>query len=194
MSITVVNKNALDVSQIFQTYLTFFGDADRTAIALNLDPVVVRDLARSENWSAKISEMDKLRDGDAKDFQIQLNRAVNYVQAHRLRSIFDRLITVLAEKSGEEMITLLSKSTRGSVEFSTRPLADLAKAVEACQAMTQRALGDTAAERPEDPGNQRGSRMALLVMNAMDAADKLGGDSVSVVREQLQAPPKLAAP
>jgi hypothetical protein len=190
MTSELVNKNALDVSQVFQTYITLGGDVERTAIVLNLDLITVKALATSENWEAKAAGWRKAGDGELKDTQIQFNRAVNYVQSHRLRSIVDAITTQLALKRPEELIDLLTKTSKNGSEFSARPLADLVKAAETCQAMTQRALGDTVAERPESDGDKPGSRMAILVMNAMNAADKLGLDSAAVVREQLAPPPK----
>jgi hypothetical protein len=64
----------------------------------------------------------------------------------------------------------------------------LVKAAEACQQMSARALGDTVAERPDDPG-QKGSSIALQVMKAMNAADSSGLSSVELVRKQLNPPP-----
>lgn len=180
------DKNLLDVSQIFQTFIAFCGDVDKTAVALNIDPIVIKDLARAEGWAKKIDEWTKLREGDPRDAQIQINRAVNYVQAHRLRSILDKVVSQLKDKEAAALVDLLTRTGKAGTEFSARPLADLAKAIECCQLMTQRALGDTEAERP-DAGEtgKRGSSVALLVMNAMNADDDLKADSVGVVREQL---------
>jgi hypothetical protein len=182
------DKNLLDVSQIFQTFLAFSGDVGKTSVALNIDVDTIQNLAASENWAAKISEWTKLREGDPRDVQVQVNRAVNYVQAHRMRSVIDKIISHLSGKSAEEVIDMLTTQGKHGSSFSSRPLTDLVKAAEACQLMTQRALGDTVAERPETPTEGKGSRVALLVMNAMNAADNMGLDSVAVVRKELQAP------
>jgi hypothetical protein len=187
---TALDKNALDVSQIFQTYMAFGGDVDKTAVACNEDPETIAALANSENWKAKIAQLSKLTDGNSNELQVQINRAVNYVQAHRIRSIIDKVIGQLTEKDGKELIDLCTKvGKNGEAEFSARPLADLVKAAEACQAMTQRALGDTAAERPEENGKSaKGSSISLQVMAAMNAADAAGMNSVEVVRKELAAP------
>jgi hypothetical protein len=195
MSLPQVNKNLLDVSQIFQTYMTFGGDAAKTAAALNLDKIVVEQLATSENWKQKVAEWNSILDGDSQDVQVQINRAVNYVQSHRLRAILDTVIQELAKKDGAELVDMLTVVTSSEdgpsrAELKTRPLTDLVKAAEAVQAMSQRALGDTAAERPDEPGNGKGSSIALLVMQAMNAAQDVGLDSAGVVRKQIAAPPK----
>ena len=185
------NKNLLDVSQIFQTYLTFGGDVERTALAVGMQPVEVRTLAQSERWADKLSLWNEFQAGDKKELQIQINRAVNYVQAHRLRTIIDKVVTELSAKDGKGLIDLLTEVHSGekssSEKFSARALTDLVKGAETCQLMTQRALGDTngasASDAPTD-----GSSIALSVMKAMAAADSLGVDSVTVVRKQLANP------
>lgn len=186
-----MDKNGLDVSKIFQTYLVFGGDVDRTAVALNEDAEIISELALQENWKAKLGQLSKITDGDSKELQVQINRAVNYVQAHRIRSIVDKVVSHLSTKSAEELVDLFTKVGRnGESEFSSRPLADLVKAAETCQAMTQRALGDTAAERPaeESSKNSKGSNISLQVMAAMNAADAAGMNSVELVRKELTAP------
>jgi hypothetical protein len=186
-----LNKNELDVSQIFQTYMVFGGDVDKTAVAINEDPEVVKALAVQENWQGKLAQVGKITDGDSKDLQVQINRAINYVQAHRIRSIVDKVVSHLSAKTAEDLVALFTKVGRdGSSEFSSRPLADLVKAAETCQVMTQRALGDTVAERPEESSGKsaKGANISLQVMAAMNAADAAGLNSVDVVRKELAAP------
>jgi hypothetical protein len=196
MPVPALNKNSLDVAQIFQTYMLFAGDVERVALACDVDRVHVQQLAHCENWAAKVADMERLR-GENADAQIQLNRGVNYVQAHRLHSILDKVIGHLSLKSAEDIVDLCTKVGKGGeTEFSARALTDLVKAAESCQVMTQRALGDTAAERPEaSEAKGKGSQVALNVMAAMNVADKSGLDSVSLVRQQLGAPARaLPAP
>lgn len=180
-----MNKNELDVSKVFQTYIAFSGDVDKTAIALNEDREIILQLASAENWPAKVKQWNTLHTGDPKDVQIQINRAINYVQAHRLRSVVDRVIQHLGGGSDKELVDRLTVVTKHGAEFKSRILTDLVKAAESCQLMTQRALGDTAAERPEDGPERKGSDIALQVLQALNAADESGLDSVAVVRKQL---------
>jgi len=190
-----MNKNELDVASIFEHFLMFNGDADKTAVALNLDPQDVRQLAIVERWQDKVERWNQVRQGDSQDAQVQINRAVNFVQSHRMRSILDKLVTELSAKDASELVELLTTHNAHGSSFNTRPLTDLVKGLEACQAMTQRALGDTADERPDgNAKGQKGSSIALMVMQAMSAADKLGIDSAAVVKEQLNAPPPAHLP
>jgi len=187
-----LNKNVLDVAQIFQTYIVLGGDIERTAFAMNLDKETIRDLANAEHWQDKIADWNELRQGDPHELRIEINRALHYVQAHRLRSILDKLISRLSAMSEEELMSLLTKRGKDSSEFSARPLTDLVKAAETCQLMTQRALGDTAVERPERNGD-KGSDVALRVMKAMEAADAAGLNSIEIVRNELGTRPSPAA-
>ena len=188
------DKNVLDVAQIFQTYIAFSGDVSRTAVAVNQDVKVIEALALSEDWKDKIQVWMRLREGDPSDVQIQINRAVNYVQAHRIRAVLDKVVTHLSAMDAKEIANLLTKSGKNATEFSARPLADLTKAIEACQGMTQRALGDTIAERPDAPGTGKGSDIALMVLRAMNAADRMGIDSVELVRQELAPKPRQEEP
>jgi len=181
----VALKERVDVSQMFLTYLAFQGDADKTAMALNTDVAIVRDIARSENWETKVRKLATIREGESHDLQIQINRAINYVQSHRLRSIVDMALLHLTKDGAEAMVEKLTvKGREGQTEFKIKAITDLVKAAESVQLMTQRALGDTAGER--EPQKERdGSTVALRVMDAMNAADVSGLDSVGVVRKEI---------
>jgi hypothetical protein len=102
--------------------------------------------------------------------------------------LLDKVISHLSEGDAESLVKKLTVTTKHGEEIKTRAITDLVKAMESCQLMTQRALGDTVGERPEENGNVKGSNVALLVMNAMNAADETGLDSVAVVKKQLAAP------
>lgn len=180
-----VSKNSLDVSKIFLTFTAFGGDLHRTAYAEDLPFETVRDLAREENWDTKLKELNKTK-GDSKEASIQINRAINFVQAHRTRSVLEKVLNELVKLEGPELLERLtvSRGENGGSEIKTRALTDLVKAIETTQLMTARALGDTEAERPKAE-TAAGSDIALKVLNAMNAAGELGLSSVEVVKKQL---------
>lgn len=184
----------LDQVQAFQTYVAFNGDCNRTAVALGVAKSVVEAMRDEGSWEKHAEQWRTLQEGSSQDVSILVNRAVNFVQAHRLRGLIDKVVGKLSELPPDELVNLLSTKTRTKdgkfvvTGFSARQLTDLTKAAEAAHLMTQRALGDTVAERPQE--TRRGSSIALQVQQAMLAADCVGVDSVGVVREQL----KIAAP
>lgn len=162
-----------DPVQIFLTYMSFAGDVRQTAHVLQVDPAAVVALEADGNWRSKIKELVELSSGkDPGEYKLAVNRSVNYVQSHRLRSLLDRVLTVLTEKSNEELVDLLTTTGPKGNSFSTRPLTDLTKACETAQLMTRLALGDVGAgQLAEDEG--KGSDIALSVMRAMQAASDL---------------------
>jgi hypothetical protein len=183
-----VDKNKLDVVQIFEAYVTFGGNAAKTAAACNVESTTVEALAKAEGWHATVERWNVLGISDVREVQVQINRAVNYVQASRLRSLLDKVIRHLGEGDADALVNRLTVETAHGAKFGTRPLTDLVKAAEAVQLMSQRALGDVPAETPEKDA-RKGSSIALGVMAALDAANSdLSLDSTEVVKKQLAAP------
>jgi hypothetical protein len=180
-----------DNIQAFQTYVAFNGDMQRTAVALNISVQEVQGMASAGNWAEHAKEWQSLREGSSQDVSIQVNRAVNFVQAHRLRGLIDKVVGKLSEMEPEALMDLLTTKVRIGDElkptsFSVRQLTDLTKAAEAAHLMTQRALGDTTGEQAGKEAGVKGSSIALLVQQAMSAAEKTGISSSDVVREQLK--------
>jgi hypothetical protein len=186
---TAFDKNKLDTVQIFEAYVTFHGNVTKTAIACNVDDDVVEALAKSENWPAKVKRWTELIEGNPREVQVQINRAINYVQAARLRSLLDQVIRHLDEGSAEDLIKKLTIEGAHGPQFKTRALTDLVKAAESVQLMTERALGDVRAEQPEGKETHKASSIALSVLAALNAAETdLNLDSVEVVKKQLALP------
>jgi hypothetical protein len=180
-----IDKNSLDVAKIFSTYVLFLGDADKTAAALDIEAHVIKSLATCEDWPKKVKQWNELSSGDMREVQIAVNRGVNFVQATRLRSVLDKLVTKLHGLSPDELIETLTVQTKFGSEVKTRALTDLTKACESVQAMTARALGDFPDERPKSESGGKGSSIMLQVAAAMAAADEVGLDSAAVIRKQI---------
>ena len=183
-----------DTVQVFETYLTFGGDAPRTALACGLTRQELQGMVNAGGWDAKVKDWTTIKEGSTADESVKISRAVSFVQAHRLRGLVDKVVTKLSALEPDELMDLMCSKTRRDGEtlttFSAKPLAELCKAAELAQGMAARALGDTTAERPTEQGNAKGSSIALLVQQAMTAADSLGVSSLEVVKEQLKLPTK----
>src|SRR6185503_17950727 len=79
-----------DVAQIFLVFMALVGDAEKTAIALDLKPEFVRELANQHQWSEKVARISVLsKSGKPGDWERAQNRALNFVQCHRLRRAID---------------------------------------------------------------------------------------------------------
>jgi len=148
----------MDREQAFLLYATFCGDIERTAHALNIRAVDVLRMVDDEGWVDKLKPIIELKKSNRPgDFERGVNRALNFVQARRLWIFLEKVMARITGMSEAELREyLFVGETRynkdGSVKdevkkLSTRALADLATAIEKCQAMTYLALNDTAQDR-----------------------------------------------
>lgn len=182
MSTALVKQN-LDVAKIFLAYLSFQGDVNRTALACDLEPETVRDLAVSEAWASKIEQFAELREQD-QNAQINLNRTVNFVQARQLAGLVDAVIQHL-NSAPEVLIDSLTTTSKFGSSFTTKPLTDLVRAAEAIQGMTARALGDTGA--PNSGDKAAGGTSCLSVARALNViGGSVGVDAVTIVKKNLE--------
>lgn len=178
--------NEADTSRILESYLAFLGDTAKVAVALDIEEHIVKNLAVTEQWDKKLKVWQQQISGDPRELQVHINRAINFVQSHRLRTVLDKVVGKLHSMTPDELEEALTVNTKNGPEFKTRALTDLVKAAEAVQLMTQRALGDTDAERPKTDPNTKGSAIMLSVASAMQAAADAGIlDSAEVVQKQL---------
>src|SRR6267142_484118 len=144
----------LDKDNVFMLYATFCGDRERTAHAMNITSEEVLAMAEQGKWDQKLRGiLELMKSGKAGDVERAMNRAVNYVQAHRLRSFLERVLQHIFSRPLEQIEEWMFafQYIKGNPEpvkkFSTRPLADLAAALEKCHSLTYLALGDSATER-----------------------------------------------
>lgn len=143
-----MDKRRLDVSQIFLAFMTFVGDVEKTAAALDLDPKVVKDLAVSEGWQDKIKRVCLLSKSEKPgDWERAQNRALCFVQAHRVRLVLDKVLECFHELTANEVLDKLSTVRESHVTFSSRFLSDLTSAMEKAHFLSYAALGDTVKER-----------------------------------------------
>jgi hypothetical protein len=142
-----------DKENVFMLYATFCGDVERTAHAAGITPVEVINLAEAEGWNVKLRSIFELKkSGRSGDVERAINRALNFVQAHKLRCFLERVVQRIAAMPQEEVDDLLIsyrtlKDGGIGKQFSTRPLADLAAALEKCHVLTYLSLNDSTTER-----------------------------------------------
>ena len=181
-----LDKNTLDVSRIFSTYLAFGGDLARTSqICDDVDPRAIHQLAAAERFAEKLEHLDYMK-GDDRDTQSKINRRVNYIQAHRLRTIIDKVLNDLEQKTPDELLKAMTVRTSNGLEFKPSLLTDLAKAAEVAHLMTQRTLGDTPAEQARDQQKIKGRDVALAVLAALNAAEEMVPGSIDLLRRELE--------
>jgi len=174
----------LDIENIFLLYATFCGDVERTAHACNRTPSEIISLASVHGWNEKLRGIIELkRSGKPGDVERAINRALNFVQAHKFRLFLERVLRDIYALDSAYLMELLvvgsvDKDGNKSHKLSTRAFADLAAALEKCQAMTYLALGDSAGERKgreeaadsEASGVSLHSKLAALMANNSPSA------------------------
>lgn len=186
MSSLKLTKRDVDVSKCFLAFISFQGDLNRAALVLEMDPEDLKALAKQENWEEKTKHLAAMRESDT-NLQINLNRAVNYLQARQLSGLIDGVIKELATKSSEELVDLLTTHTKNGSSFDTKAITNLVKAAELVQGMTCRALGDGGTQIAEEKEN--GASIGLNVANALNAAQSdLGVDAFTIVKKSLNPP------
>jgi hypothetical protein len=178
---SAVSKSEIDVSRVFLAFLALQGDVRRTALALGMEDSDVAALAVQEKWTDKISNFAALRDSDSK-VQIQINRAMGFVQACQLSTIVDSLIKEFSD--AERMMDLLTTKSKFGSSFSTKAVVDLVRAAEVIQKMKAIALGDHQTLPEEEKVS--GASIGLNVARALSAVhENKGVDAVTIVQKNL---------
>lgn len=157
-----IDKTKLDISQIFLTYMTLVGDVSRTAAALDLEPALVQALAEQEGWSEKVRRLSVMsKSNKPGDYERAQNRALNFVQAHRFRSLLTGIMAAYEERGPRELIGMVrngasSEKPGHDLKLSCSFIRDLSTAIQNAQNMCYAALGDSVAERNERGETEEG--------------------------------------
>ncbi len=151
----------------FLLYASFCGDAVRTAAAANMSVDSVLALAASGGWDERLRSILELKKSQRPgDIERGINRALNFVTAHRLRLILESVIRRITAMSPEELREATTSRHLGkdgvviSENLNTRALADLAAALEKCNLLSYMALGDDATSRRARPDIESGEETA----------------------------------
>jgi hypothetical protein len=157
--------------QTFLLYTLFCGDLVKTAHSAGLTPATVGLMAEEGEWDEKISPILALRKSDKPgDLERAINRAINYVQAHRYRKQLERVIQYVTNISEGELRELLVnnlKDKAGNVHksLSCRAFADLSSALEKAHTLSYLALNDTSSDRARRKEEMDGGVMAATQMH-----------------------------
>lgn len=182
-----LNKNKLDVSQILLTFVALCGDVPKTAEALNLDPQVVQQLADAEGWDLKIQRVTLMaKSGKPGDFERAQNKALAFVQGHRIRSLLDKVIQRFAGMDADEICEEMTVTSKYGRVMSARFFTDLAAASQKANDLCFMALGDTVGERTQRddaPDQMNVSALHAAVIASLNAAGSSTKPAEQIVRE-----------
>lgn len=186
----------IDRPQVFLLYATFCGDVEKTAHAVGLRPIDILRVADEEKWNDKLKAILELKKSNRPgDIERAINRALNYVQANRMRLLVERVLHKLSMMTGHDLEKYIftEHEPKTGLPFSkltTRALADLASALEKAQAMTYLALGDTTQDRnrrkEDDAGEHSGSQMHEQIAAAMGAVAASSSPRAQLLDAQLK--------
>jgi hypothetical protein len=187
-----------DVEQAFIVYATLNGDIVKSAAALGITPDRLMQAEVEHDWRKRLGAILRLKEtGRPGDVERAVNRACNFAQASRMRTVLDRMVTKLFRMSDEELLDFCfitaTKTVKGiedsEKKISTRPFADLASALEKVQALSYMALGDSAVERKkreDDDGPAAASTKDIHAMISQAVADAAGEQSPRSLLHQEQ--------
>lgn len=149
-----LDKSKIDVAALFLGYMALVGDVEKTAIAFDLAPADVAELAEAEGWADKIRRVSVMSKSEKPgDWERAQNRALCFVQAYQIRQLINRWTQHLLNMPIDQMLTETATLDKvGGRHVSARIVSDLVTAAEACHRMSYNALGDTVTERMAQKG------------------------------------------
>lgn len=169
-----MSQKKIDQVQVFNVFSVLVGDVEKTALALDLDPNVIRKLANEHGWAEKIARISLLsKSGNPGDWERAQNRALNFVQAHQLRRVIDLQLAHVNEKTLEDVMRITDLRT-GETRYSAQIIRDLAGAMQKVHEMTYNAVGDSVKERTQDKPNQDPVTQAGLHGAMISALNRTG--------------------
>jgi hypothetical protein len=191
-----LDRNQIDVVQVWNAYMTFDGCTLKAALACDLPEETVARLADEDNWPAKIKSLSKFSAINQRSVAQQINRAANFMQGHRLRQILDKVIKEISESPEAFKEFTQVYQPGGGIGRSTKNLTDLARAVEITHAVTMRALGDT----PQEVAGQSSGKVTddqpltalgaevVRVLSRLDSGER---DAIKLVKETVSDASKV---
>jgi hypothetical protein len=153
--------------QVFMIFASLCGDVTKTAAAVGVRDIDIERMAQEGKWRDKLQAIITLKNSsDPATVERSVNRAMCFVQAHRMRLFLDRVVSRLEDmqpKEFEEYLLTDSfdiKTGQTKHAINGRPLADISSALEKCHSLLYQALSDTAQDRNRREEQEGGSNQA----------------------------------
>lgn len=162
----------------FHLWVSVDGDREQVARLMHVSPEQVQLWKTDFAWTRRLRELigvpaGELEQDDFRRAVIELNRAVNYAQAHRLRTVCERALLELTGKESVLDALSVTNAKTGATSYDLGQLKLLAGAIETAQALSAKALGDRGG-KSVGAGRQgmlpSTGRAALAIGAAFDAA------------------------
>ena len=165
-------KAKTDIAQVFLVFMATVGDTEKTALALDIDPAFVAWLAEQEGWQEKVRRVSVMaKGGKPGDWERAQNRCLNFIQAHRVRRLIDRLLLSFIKMDEATFLKNFQMAAdKGRVGVSGRFFADITSALEKVHSLSYYALGDSVGERMQRSEQEGGDRSAADIHAALISA------------------------
>lgn len=176
-----ISKTDIDVAATFLVFVAVCGDVERCALAMDMDPAVVRALSEQEQWVSKLKRVSLMSKSEVPgEYEKACNRAIMFLQGHAIRSIVQRVCDTLSRQDGNQLLASLAQTKAGQVTYSAKFLAELSQASERANYMCLNALGDTVSERESEREGGEGklnmSEVHASVLNALNHGSAVGAE------------------
>lgn len=172
--------NQVDQVKAFFLYAYSAGDIDRTAAVCRVDRRIIEALEHDFDWKDKIKGINRLDTPEGLKAEQEANRTSNYVMAKRFASLLENVV-LDSEKTDRfietmciELVPIKDKPGEYEKVFTSKPLVELAKAMQAVQDMTYRALGDKVAAHADAVPKEGQERSTNLAIHIYAGLQKLG--------------------
>lgn len=167
MNIEDIDTSNVDHAAVFLGFVALVGDIDRTALAFNLSPRVVRHLAEKNGWDDKIRSISfQNKSGKPGDFEKATNRALSFVTGHMLRSVISKIIENIHGMSRSDIVKTVIVQKGGGVTFSAGFYSDLSAALERCNSICFAALEDDAGGRTRAGKEAVSAELSVTALHA----------------------------
>lgn len=172
----------------FTVWQCLGGDTRLTARALGVEARVVEAMAHDFQWHALSEGPIELNGGE---IERKVNRVASYSQGKRLIRLMERAIDLIEQDDTRFKKSLMTEDEFGNSKLNTKPLVELAKALETAHAICYRALGDSIADGKdaEVGGTEEHKALSLEVVRAVHAAACTIGASSVIVEAVKEASP-----
>jgi len=174
---------SINPCSLFLVWQALGGEATHVSRATGVKVGIIKALEHDLGWrdlaggALGVQDKAQLR---------EINRALSFAQGNRLQKILDRTLQILEEDDCAKLRSSLSTvSPDGNVVLNTKPLVELAKAMETNHNILYRSLGDKVAVEADkvQEDETKIKNLSLTVFNAVNrAATQVAMTSAEVVR------------
>lgn len=180
----LANVDKVDQVKAFMLFAYFGGDTLKTAQACSVDERLIVALAHDFNWLGQIKGQNRLDTDEGRKLEQEANRARNYVMAQRIGLLIEHVVLKAASdpEAWAGINCMHVDAETGEKSFDSKPLVEIAKAVQIVQDMTYRATGDKMAATAATTEASDG-KVTNLMINVYQGLDKLADTAKKMAKQ-----------